>query len=163
TRRAISCAYCAPKSTTRTVSKVSVNAPGRLPAPPPAPSGTHTYLLGTLELLAFGLQGRGHHDLGLLKVLHAVITAGGHRRLQRAEQVELAVVLVRGTDEDLLEAPPDRRLHPRATRQRRMERGHAPVVALARRFVGRRERRADHHRVGAAGDGLGDVATGRHA
>ena len=44
-----------------------------------------------------------------------------------------------------------------------MERGHAPVVPTPGRLVGRRQRRADHDRVGAARDGLGDVATGAHA
>ena len=43
-----------------------------------------------------------------------------------------------------------------------MEGGHAPVVAAARRLVRAGERRADHHRVGTAGDRLGDVAAGAH-
>ena len=47
--------------------------------------------------------------------------------------------------------------------QRRVEGRHAPVVAAARRLVRAGERRADHHRVGAAGDRLGDVAAGAHA
>ena len=55
-----------------------------------------------------------------------------------------------------------RRRHARAARQRRMERRHAPVVAAARRLVGARERRAEHHRVGAARDRLGDVAAVAH-
>ena len=37
------------------------------------------------------------------------------------------------------------------------------MVAAPRRLVGAGERRADHHRVGTAGDRLGDVATGAHA
>ena len=37
------------------------------------------------------------------------------------------------------------------------------MVALAGRLVGRGQRRADHDGVGAAGDGLGDVAPGPHA
>ena len=44
-----------------------------------------------------------------------------------------------------------------------MERRHAPVVAAAGRLVGARERRTDHDRVGAHGDGLGQVAAGAHA
>ena len=43
-----------------------------------------------------------------------------------------------------------------------MEGRHAPVEAVAGRLVGARERRADHHRVGAAGDRLRDVAAGAH-
>jgi hypothetical protein len=37
------------------------------------------------------------------------------------------------------------------------------VVAAAGRLVGARQRRADHHGVGAAGDRLGDVAARAHA
>ena len=44
-----------------------------------------------------------------------------------------------------------------------MERRHAPVVTAAGRLVRGGERRADHHRVGTAHDGLGDVAAGAHA
>ena len=40
---------------------------------------------------------------------------------------------------------------------------HAPVEAAAGRLVGARERRADHDRVGAAREGLGDVAAVAHA
>ena len=59
--------------------------------------------------------------------------------------------------------PPAAGLHPGAAGQRGVEGGHAPVVAPARRLGGGGERRADHHRVGAADDGLGDVAAGAHA
>ena len=44
-----------------------------------------------------------------------------------------------------------------------MERGHAPVEAVTGRFVGARERRADHDGVGAERDRLGDVAAVAHA
>jgi len=44
-----------------------------------------------------------------------------------------------------------------------VERRHAPVVAATGRLLGLGQRRADHHRVGPAGDGLGDVAAGAHA
>src|SRR5258708_5570285 len=44
-----------------------------------------------------------------------------------------------------------------------MEGRHAPVVPAPGRLVRGRERGADHHRVGAARDGLGDVAARRHA
>ena len=43
-----------------------------------------------------------------------------------------------------------------------MERGHAPVKAPSGRFVGAGQRRADHDRVGAQGDRLGDVAAVAH-
>ena len=51
----------------------------------------------------------------------------------------------------------------RAARQVRVRRGHAPVVAAARRLLGAREGGADHDRVGAGGERLADVAAGGHA
>src|SRR3984893_14527303 len=154
TRRAISCAYCAPKSTTRTVSNWGASM-RRL--------ATHADALAALEALALGLQGGGHHDLGLLEVLDRVVAGGGHRRAQGAEQVEGAVVLVGGPDEDLVERPPLAGVHARAARQVGVERRHTPVEPAARCLVRAGERGAEHHRVGAAGDGLGDVAAGAHA
>src|SRR6185436_21116001 len=97
-RRAMSCAYCAPKSTTRTVSCCVVMKPGTRLASP-----AHADALAALERLALGQQRRRHHDLGLLELLQRLVAGGGHRGTQRAEQVERAVVLVRGTDQDLLE------------------------------------------------------------
>src|SRR6266700_1911563 len=94
TRRAISCAYCAPKSTTRTVSNGEAST--RRLAP-------HADALAALEALALGLQRGAHHDLGLLELLDGLVARGGHRRAQGAEQVERAVVLVGGADEDLVE------------------------------------------------------------
>src|SRR5262245_49931741 len=80
----------------------------------------HADALGTLECLAFGLQGRREHHLGLLELLERLVPGGGHRGAQRAEEVERAVVLVRGADEDLGQRRPVRRLHPRAAGQRRV-------------------------------------------
>ena len=48
TRRAIRRAYCAPKSTTRTVSVVTVSCSSA--------SVAHAHALGPLEVLPFGLQ-----------------------------------------------------------------------------------------------------------
>ena len=45
-------------------------------------------------------DGRDHH-FGLLEFLDRLVAGGGHRRAQRAEEVQRAVVLVRGPDEDL--------------------------------------------------------------
>src|SRR5437588_2049381 len=83
TRRAISCAYWAPKSTTRTVSNGSSGTAGDLV--------THSHALGPLEGLALGLEGGGDHDLGLLELLDGLVAAGRHRGAQGAEQVETAV------------------------------------------------------------------------
>ena len=54
------------------------------------------------------------------------------------------------------------RPHAGAARERRVEGRHAPVEAVAGRLVGARERGADHHRVGAAGERLRDVAAVAH-
>src|SRR5450759_2005700 len=82
TRRAMSCAYWAPKSTTRTVGMLS----GTLAAHPDA--------LRVLQHLALGLQRRSDHDLGLLERLQVLVSAGRHRGAQAAAEVEGAVVLV---------------------------------------------------------------------
>src|SRR5207245_11275975 len=94
-------------------------------------SVTHADALGPLQALAFGLQGGGDHDLGLLELLDRLVATGRHRGAQGAEEVEAAIVLVGGTDGDLLERARLRDLVARASRQRGMERGHAPVVAPA--------------------------------
>src|SRR5438552_9832581 len=78
TRRAISCAYWAPKSTTRTRSEESLKL------------SRHPDALSPLERLALGLQGRRDHDFGLLELLDRLVARGRHRRAQRAEQVERA-------------------------------------------------------------------------
>src|SRR4051812_34032300 len=119
TRRAISCAYWAPKSTTRTVSVM-------WPA-----SVAHADALSPLQRLAFCLQRRRHHDLCLLEVFDVDIAAGCHRGTQRTEEVHATVVLVGGTDEDFLQRAPRCGLDARTPRQCRVERRHPPVVAAA--------------------------------
>src|ERR1700722_5524707 len=104
TRRAIRRAYCAPKSTTRTVSVVTDSCSSA--------SVTHPHALRPLEVLPFGLQRRGHHDFGLLELLDRLVAAGRHCRLERAEEVHAAVVLVGGAVEDLPQAAPHRGAHP---------------------------------------------------
>ena len=54
-------------------------------------------------------------------------------------------------------------LDPLAAGQQAVVRLGAPVVAAAGRLGGPGERRAEHHGVGAAGDGLDDVAAAAHA
>src|SRR5262245_9538569 len=155
TRRAISCAYCAPKSTTSTVSNCEASTA--------TASVTHADALAALEALALGLQRGGHHDLGLLELLDRLVAGGRHRRAQGAEQVEGAVVLVRGADEDLVERAALAGVHARPAGEVGMEGRHPPVVSTTRRFVRAGERGAEHHCVGAARDRLGDVAAGAHA
>src|SRR5205809_3081001 len=103
TRRAMSWAYCAPKSTTRT-GRGSVM--GRASVRP------HPLLL--LERLALGLDGWRHHHLGLLELPDRGVAGGGHGRPERAEQVERSVVLVGRADQDLLERADPARLDPGA-------------------------------------------------
>ena len=138
--------------------------PERAPAAllrPAQASGSGTTLLipipifwASLERLALGLDRRREHDLGLLEVVDRLVAAGRHRRPERAHQVQRPVVLARGADDDLLERGVLVDLDARAARQRRVERRHPPVEAAAGRLLRARERRADHHRVGAAGDRL---------
>ena len=92
------------------------------------------------------------HDLGLLELLEGLVAARRHRRAQRAEEVEASVVLVRRSEQDLLQGAAHLRAHARAARQGRVEGRHAPVKAARRRFDGAGERRADHDGVGATGD-----------
>ena len=113
--------------------------------------------------LALGLDRRREHDLGLLEVVDRLVATGRHRRPERAHQVQRPVVLARGADDDLLERCDLLGLHAGAARERGMEGRHAPVVAAARSLLRLRERRADHDRVGAAGDRLRDVAARAHA
>src|SRR5689334_17860328 len=125
TRRAMSWAYCAPRSTTRT-GRGSVMA--SLVAHPDA-------LLGLIRL-ALGLDRRRDHEFRLLELLDRLVAGGRHRRRERPEQVERAVVLVRRAGEDLLDRGDLLRLDPSATREGRMEGRHPPVVAAAGRLVG---------------------------
>ena len=112
--------------------------------------------------LALGLQRRREHDLRLLELLQRLVAAGGHRRAKRAEEVEAAVVLVGRSEQDLPSVP-------RTWVRTRVPRGRVgwnvaiPQWKPASRCLDRAgERRADHDGVGAAGDGLGDVAALAH-
>src|SRR3954463_12209205 len=104
TRRAISCAYCAPRSTTSTLSWWVSSAVTSAPVDARwCALAAHADALRALQRLALGLQRRRDHHLGLLELLHRLVAGGGHRGAERTEQVERAVVVVRGPDEDLLQ------------------------------------------------------------
>ena len=130
----------------------------------PSAARAHADRLVALELLALGLQRRRDHQLGPVELGDVLVAAGGHRGAQAAHQVERAVVLARGADDDLLERAVLRRL-----RRGRRAGSVGWNVAMPQwkpwpgRLVGAGERRADHHGVGAAGDRLGDVAAVAHA
>src|SRR5436190_11139291 len=130
----------------------------RGPAVGPHPDG-----LLPLELLALGLEGGRDHHLGALEVADVLVAARGHRRPQRPHQVERAVVLVGGAEEDLLEGPVLHGRHASAPWKRRVEGRHAPVETAAWRLLGARQRRADHHGVRARGDSFRDVPACAHA
>jgi hypothetical protein len=96
-------------------------------------------------------------DLDPLELLELGVAGGGHRPAQRADQVHGAVGHAGGPNRISSSVPTVLELDalPRAARGGAPR---APVEAAAGRVGGARERRADHHRVGAAGDRLGDVA-----
>src|ERR687888_1208143 len=160
TRRAISCEYWPPKSSTSTSSCASARSSASsstgwsatTPEPWPRVSRSvcdkrhrsaarrHADLLLALELLALRLQRRGDHQLGPVELRDVLIAAGGHRGPQRAHQVERAVVLARRPGDDLLERAVLRRADAGAARQGRVEGRHPPVEAVAGRLVRARER-----------------------
>src|SRR5918996_795192 len=114
-RRAISCEYCPPKSSTSTSSRTATPpSPPRRSPPATAvvtdaadsvirdgyPRGhcgpavrSHPHRLIALKLLALRQQRRPHHHLGAMEGGDVLVAAGRHRRPQRADQVEGAVVL----------------------------------------------------------------------
>src|ERR1019366_7647036 len=181
TRRAISCEYWPPKSSTTTSSVAAAGIESALGGSAAAGTGlvavtglvgdtdrrgfavrAHPDALLALELLAFGLERRRDRQLGAVELGDVAVAAGRHRGPQRAHQVESAVVLTRGPLDDLLERPVLGRGHAGAARKRGMEGRHPPVEATAGGLVSAGQRRAEHHGVRAAGDRLGDVASVAH-
>src|SRR3954471_13020210 len=124
--------------------------------------GAHPDRLLALELLALRHQGRRDHHLGAVELGDVGVAGGRHRGAQGAHQVEGAVVLPGGAEEDLLERAVLVSGHAGAARQGWMEGRHAPVEAPARSLLGAGKWRADHHRVRSDGDRLRDVAPGPH-
>src|SRR5204862_2876412 len=103
-RRAINCEYCPPKSRTRTSSAAgSVIRDGDSRGDGRAAVRAHADRLVALELLALGLERGGNHHLRPLEVADVLVAAGGHRGAERPDQVERAVVLLGGAEQDLLE------------------------------------------------------------
>src|SRR3954447_22674573 len=115
TRRAISCEYWPPKSRPTTSScaparssassETGCSAATAEPCPAVCRSvcdkrhrsaaRRHPDLLLALELLALRLQRRCHQQLGPVELRDVLVAARRHRGLQRAHQVECAVVLAR--------------------------------------------------------------------
>ena len=93
-----------------------------------------------------------------------LVPAGGHRGAQRTEEVHPAVVLVRRAEQDLAAASPRTPVRTRAPRGSVGWNVAMPQwKPRAGASTAEDERRAEHDRVGAAGDRLGDVAALAHA
>ena len=132
--------------------------PGPLAAGPDA-SGSAAPLPG----LAFHGDRRGVDDLDRLHRADVPRAQRRHRLTQRPHQVLGAVRDPRRPEQDALQRADRAHLDARATRQRGRGSRHAPVRAPTRRFLRACQRRADHERVGARRDGLGQLATPAHA
>src|SRR5438876_2070101 len=168
TRRAISCVYCPPKSTTAIL---SVGGPSRGPpnsrakgaTPPshspgpgcssrPGESGAllgvlvatlllprASELLGLLEDLAFGLDRGSDDQLRLLQFADVARAHRAHAGPDRAHEVQGAVLGEGRAEEDLFERPRDAHANAGAARQVHVRRGHPPVIAASRRLDRARE------------------------
>src|SRR5215210_515540 len=140
----MSWAYCPPKSRTRI----------KLLAHPDA--------LGRLLGLALGRERGSEHDLGLLELFYVLVAGRSHAGPQGAHEVERPVVLAGWPDEYLLERTRGPCANAGAAREGRVESRHPPRVAAARGLLGPGEGAAEHHGVGAAGNGLGDLTARAH-
>src|SRR2546426_865141 len=120
-------------------------------------------LLRLLEDLAFGLDGGRDDQLGLLQLADRLGPHRAHAGADGPDEVQRAVLREGRPEEDLLERARDADADARAARQVRVRRCHAPVIAAPGRLGRAREGRADHHGVGAGGEGLAHVAARRHA
>src|SRR5262245_28614871 len=153
-RRAMSCVYWPPKSrmAIRSMSPLALSHPEDLRSPESGPAASaeqpglarRAQLLGALEDLALRLDRRRDDQLGLLQLADVAGPDRAHAGADGADEVQRAVLGERGPEQDLLERPGHADADPRAARQVRVRRRHAPVVAAARRLLGARERRADH-------------------
>src|SRR2546426_8859670 len=120
-------------------------------------------LLRLLEDLALGLDGGRDDQLGLLQLADRLGPHRAHAGADGPDEVQRAVLREGRPEEDLLERARDADADARAARQVRVRRRHAPVIAAPGRVGRAREGRADHHGVGAGGEGLAHVAARRHA
>src|SRR5882724_12198476 len=120
-------------------------------------------LLRLLEDLALGLDGGRDDQLRLLQLADRLRPHRAHAGADGPDEVERAVFREGRPEQDLLERARDADADARAPRQVRVRRRHAPVIAAPGRLDRAREGRADHHGVGAGGEGLAHVAARRHA
>src|SRR2546422_9729830 len=120
-------------------------------------------LLRLLEDLAFGLDGGRDDQLRLLQLADRLRPHRAHAGADGPDEVQRAVLREGRPEQDLLERARDADADARAPRQVRVRRRHAPVIAAPGRLGRAREGGADHHGVGAGGEGLAHVAARRHA
>src|SRR5829696_7553894 len=118
-------------------------------------------LSGLLGLPLGGERGRVH-DLGLLKFLYVLVACRRHARPQGAHEVERPVVLPRRPYEYLLQRTRGPGADAGAAGKGGVECGHPPRVAAAGGLLRPGEGAAQHHGVGPAGYGLGDLTAGAH-
>src|SRR6266511_4023946 len=180
TRRAISCAYCPPKSTTSTGrSSGALSGSGRISAP------IVRRLLRDRHVVWMALAQPRRGDARELRALHLLDgrrTAVPHRLAQTADELMQDArkrALVRNApldplrDEllDVLDVPLEVAVARRAAGAHRAERAHPAVLLepfalveddLSGAFVRSRQQRARHDGVGAGRDRLRDVAGRRH-
>src|SRR5215831_16318910 len=166
-RRAMSWLYCAPKSRTQILFMRIRSRPSacrrRSGSACALGLAWRAQLLGALEHLAFGLDGRSDDQLRLLQLLDVLRSHRAHAGANGTHEVQRAVLGEGGAEEDLFERTGDADADARPARQIRVRGGHAPVIPAPRRLLGAREGGADHDGVRARGERLADVAAGGHA
>src|SRR6266511_5902360 len=132
-RRAMSCVYCPPKSRMPILSTSpprrsdcgAVSAGTRPTGPPQGndarlPLAGRAQLLGALEDLPFGLDGRRDDELGLLRLADIQGAVGARARADRADEIQGPVLGEGRAKEDLLERPRHAHADAGAPRQIRM-------------------------------------------
>src|SRR5699024_4647633 len=118
---------------------------------------------GTIPALGKVLPVRVYHDLDPLEFLEVGVTGSGHGTAQRTHEVHGAVTGVGGAVQDGPQVTDRADLHPLTTRQLVVVRLAAPVVTTPGCLFGAGQGRADHHGIGPACQGFGDVPTAGHA
>src|SRR5699024_2349779 len=118
---------------------------------------------GTVPALGKVLPVRVDHDLDPLEFLEVGVTGRGHGTAQGTHEVHGAVAGVGGAVQDRPQVADRSDLHPLTTRQLVVVRLAAPVVTTPRSLFGASQGRADHHGIGPAGQGFGDVSAAGHA
>src|ERR1700694_5127491 len=175
TRRAISWLNCDPKSRTRTVcwffnagtlsrgSPFTVSRCWAAAAVMLRSALPHAHVLGLLKNLALRGDRRRDDHLHVLELGDVAGATHAERRAQRPGEVLAAVVDASGTEQDLSQGRLRPDVDPCAPRKVGVRRGHAPVEASRRGFLGAGQRRADHDGVRTGCECLANVGADPHA